>query len=149
MKGSDVVTSDDEKVGQVVGEFGDYLIVETGTVFKARHAVPKTYATPREDGACCLTVPKNVVLDSPKVEFDVDAVAEHYGLASAHAAPPTEGYGDIDPDETAWGPDQDAAAAGLPTAEQRRAQVREHRRHERLPSSSPGLLGNRRNPDLQ
>jgi hypothetical protein len=44
MEGYDVVTSDEDKLGQVVGEQGDFLIVEHGTLRKTRHAIPKTFA---------------------------------------------------------------------------------------------------------
>ena len=37
MEGYDVVTVDEHKVGKVVGEDGNYLIVEQGTLLKSKH----------------------------------------------------------------------------------------------------------------
>ena len=37
MEGYDVVTVDEHKIGKVVGESGDYLIVEQGTLLKSKH----------------------------------------------------------------------------------------------------------------
>lgn len=151
VEGWDVVTSDDDKVGQVVAVRGEYLIVESGLLIKTRHALPTQFATPRSDGrSVCITVTKDLVSDSPKVgadgAMDEQAVAEHYGLASRGEAPRTEGYGDVVSDaDPSWTADSDAAAAGLEPAEQQRAEIREG--GERLPEpDSPALLGNR-NPD--
>ena len=44
MEGFEVITSDDAKAGRVVDVRGDNLIVEHGTIFKSRHAVPQTFA---------------------------------------------------------------------------------------------------------
>src|SRR5215204_908174 len=41
MEGYDVVTMDDQKVGTVVGESGDFLLVEHGLLRKAKHALPR------------------------------------------------------------------------------------------------------------
>ncbi len=151
VEGWDVVTSDDDKVGRVVAVTSEYLIVEQGLLIKSRHAVPKQFATPRSDGrSVCVTVPKDLVSDSPKVDsaghMEEQAVAEHYGLTTPGEAAPTEGYGDIVSDaDPAWTAESDAAAAGLQPAEQERAEIRSG--GERLPEpSSPALLGNR-NPD--
>lgn len=147
MQGFQVVTSDHDKVGRVVGEVDDWLIVEQGTVFKSRHPLPKTFTTVLQDSReVCVNIPKDMIHDSPKVDdedgFDRQAAAAHYGLADAFEQPPTEGYGDTEPGDPAWGPDVDAQAAGMAPAEQRRAQIREGVRHERQ-RSSPGLLGGR------
>ena len=40
MEGYDVVTINDEKVGTIAGESGDFLIVEHGLLKKAQHALP-------------------------------------------------------------------------------------------------------------
>lgn len=85
MRGYDVVTHDDEKVvGHVVDKIGRNYIVEQGLLRKTKHAVPEEFATLDEAGErLVLTVPKELVNDSPKVNGDVDetAVAAHYGLA--------------------------------------------------------------------
>src|SRR5215208_3327296 len=49
MNGYDMVTVDDDKIGTIVGTHGDYLIVESGTLRKSRHAVPTTFAHPLDD----------------------------------------------------------------------------------------------------
>ena len=40
MEGYEVVTVDEHKIGKVVGESGDYLIVEQGTLLKSKHRAP-------------------------------------------------------------------------------------------------------------
>jgi hypothetical protein len=82
MHGHDVVTSDDHKLGHVVGERDDCLIVESGHVFKSKHAIPRAFAH-EVDGTMRVTVGKDVFDSSPKVDddtFDHDAILTHYGL---------------------------------------------------------------------
>jgi hypothetical protein len=148
MEGWDVVTTDGDKLGRVVGEAGEYLIVEQGHLIKSRHPVPKTFAHPREDKReVCLSVPKQVLHGAPKVEkdneFDRQAAARYYGLAAAMPDAPTEGYGDSEPDDPARSADQDADIAGQLAAEEQRARIRTRKHHDRAPSS-PGLLGERK-----
>jgi hypothetical protein len=85
MHGYEVVTHDDEKVvGHVVDKVGRNYIVEQGLLRKTKHAVPEDFARLDEAGErLVLTVPKELVDDSPTVNGDVDenAVAAHYGLA--------------------------------------------------------------------
>jgi hypothetical protein len=85
MNGYNVVTHDDEKVvGHVVDKVGENYIVEQGLLRKTKHAVPEQFAELDEVGErLVLSVPKELVEDSPKVNGDVDedAVARHYGLA--------------------------------------------------------------------
>ena len=150
MEGYDVVTSDDCKYGQVVGVQEGHLIVEHGTLRKSRHAVPETFANADEsEHVVHLTVSKEILDGSPKLEngtIDRQAVAEHYGLAESTAAPETEGYGDMLPDDPATSADTDAIAAGRETADQQRAEIREGGigpgGEEEL-GASPGLLGDR------
>ena len=84
MEGYDVVTIDDEKVGTVAGESGDYLIVEHGLIRKSKHALPRQFAHV-DDGEqqVRITVGKEIFLDSPELDGDLDeqAVREYYGLA--------------------------------------------------------------------
>ena len=150
MEGYDVVTSDDCKYGQVVGVQEGHLIVEHGTLRKSRHAIPETFAT--ADGSehvVHLTVSKEIVDASPKVgngTLDHQAIAEHYGLAEGTAAPETEGYGDVLPDDPAQSAETDAIASGRETAVERRAEIREGGLGpggEDEVESSPGLLGDR------
>ena len=107
MNGYDVVTTEDEKVGTIVGEQGDFLIVEHGTLRKSKHALPRELAHVDEgEQQVRITVPKDMFCDSPKVNGELDrvAVAEHYGLVEHFADEPT-GDGD-EPDENAYPDDE-------------------------------------------
>jgi hypothetical protein len=154
MQGYTVVTSDDCKVGHVVGEVGDNLIVEHGTILKSRHPLPRAFAHVDEaERVVRTTVTKSVIEDAPKIhgdgsDLDALAVARHYGLAAGEVAPETLGYGDVDPDDPAYGVEADRAASGMPMPEQQRATAREHMRSGSGQSAppSPGLLGSR-NPE--
>jgi hypothetical protein len=137
MEGYDVVTTDDEKVGKVVGTHGDNLIVEQGMLRKSKHALPRSFAEV-DDGeqVVRMTVTKDVFCDSPKIEdgtVDEQAVAEHYGLTFATA---------VDPPGHA---EQDALRGDVPTAPQERMNVREGEStgEAGLPGESPALLGDR------
>lgn len=149
MEGFEVVTSDDHKFGHVAGVEGDYVVVEHGTLRKAKHAIPQAFVHADEsEQAVRLSVSKEIVESSPKLEngsFDRRAVAEHYGLAEATPAPETEGYGDVLPDDPGRSADEEAVLAGRETADQQRAEIREggmQPGQEDL-GSSPGLLGDR------
>ena len=149
MEGFEVVTSEEDKLGQVVGAEGDYLIVEHGTLRKTRHAIPKTFAHADEgEGIVRVTVSKEIVESSPKIEngsIDQQAVAEHYGLASAADAPGTEGYGETVPDDPARTAEEQEARTGVTTAPEERIEIRERMEQSgdaEIPSS-PGLLGDR------
>ena len=130
LQGYDVITSDDSKFGRVAGTIGDNLIVEHGHLFKSRNAVPLTFAEADDDAKTVrLTVPKAVVEDAPRVEdgeVDERAVAEHYGLAAAYAAPETEGYGVIEPDDPAFAAETESIRAGIMPGPQQRLQARRH-----------------------
>ena len=94
MNGQDVITSDDHKLGTVVGERDGCAIVETGHVFKARHAIPTEFLHDHE-GVLRATVSKDMIDDSPKVDgddFDPEAVKLYYGLGD-------QGVVDPDPNE--------------------------------------------------
>ena len=92
MQGYNVVTHDDEKViGHVVDKVGGYYIVEHGTLRKSKHALPETFAQLDEAGQrLVITVPKELVTGSPKVNgaVDEDAVAAHYGLTDTSVDDP-------------------------------------------------------------
>jgi hypothetical protein len=147
VQGSPVVTSDNHKAGHVVGEEGDYLIVETGTLRKHKHVLPKTFATER-DGEICATVTWDILKDSPEVDgngnIDHDAVAEHYGLAEHYEEPSTEGYGEMVADDPAY------TDAGVATAERGRVAIREKLADtsaDRPDHPSPGITGGDRYRD--
>lgn len=87
MEGYAVVTTDDKRVGHVVGMEGDYYIVESGSVLgKSRHPVPKEYATVDATRECVLIrISTEVLRGAPKLgrdgRFDETAAADYYGLA--------------------------------------------------------------------
>jgi hypothetical protein len=128
MDGYEVKTSDDATAGRVVGERGDALVVETGTVFKHRHVLPRVFvAVDEAEGVVRSTLSKQMIEDSPRMEdgeVDDDAVMQHYGLVGTEVAPPTQGYGEVNADDPAWTADQQALRDGLEPAEQQRARIR-------------------------
>jgi hypothetical protein len=142
MKGYDVVTVDDEKVGTVVGESGDYLIVEHGLLRKSKRALPRRFAHV-EDGEeqVRITVGKETFLDSPELDGDLDeqAVGEYYGLAPSEG-PGTEGYGVTERGDPARSSQEQAQRAGVEPAEEAKARIREG---EPELEESPALLGDR------
>jgi hypothetical protein len=82
MEGQTIVTSDDHKLGTVIGERDDCVIIETGHVFKTTHALPREFIH-EIDGELRATVPKSAVDESPKVDlehWDCEAIKVHYGL---------------------------------------------------------------------
>jgi hypothetical protein len=154
MEGFEVITSDDAKAGHVVGVRGDNLIVEHGTIFKSRHALPQTFVDVDEsERVVRASVSKQILESSPKLEdgeVDERAVAEHYGLAEGIEAPPTEGYGETVPDDPAWGAERDRQSAGMAATEEERARIRSGTEPGEGPLddiSSPGITGGDRARD--
>jgi hypothetical protein len=146
LEGYDVVTTEDEKVGKVVGTRGDYLIVESGTLMKSKHLLPQTFADVDEsEGVVRTSIAKDMIVDSPKVngEADETAIADHYGLAAGSDAPLTEGYGETVPDDPALGAEAQAERAGITPAPKQRAEAREGSDESGLPEESPALLTDR------
>ena len=154
MEGYEVITSDDAKAGHVVEVRGDNLIVEHGTLFKSRHALPRTFVEVDDgDRVVRASVSKQILEASPKLddgEVDERAVAEHYGLAGGDEAPPSEGYGETVADDPAWGAERDRERAGMTATEEERARIRSGAEPGQgaLDSvSSPGLTGGDRTRD--
>ena len=90
MQGQNVVTSDDQKLGTIVAERDGFAIVESGHMFKSRHAIPTDFLHEHED-VVRATVGKDVVHDSPKVDgdtFDEYSVKMHYGLIEVNVVDP-------------------------------------------------------------
>lgn len=147
MNGYDVVTTEEEKVGKIVGEQGTYLIVEHGTLRKSKHAVPREFAHVDEgEKRVRITVAKEVFHDSPKVdgELDEQGVAEYYGLASSSPAPGTEGYGVTAEGDPSRSSEEQGRRDGVMPAAEERAQIREGAQDGAgLPAESPALLGDR------
>ena len=83
MEGRQVVTSDAEGLGTVVAERDGCVIVETGHIFKSKHAIPHDFLHEQEDGVLHATVAREMISGSPKVDvddFDGGAIRRHYGL---------------------------------------------------------------------
>ena len=124
MDGYDLITSDDKRLGHVIGTSGDNVIVEHGHLRKTRHAVPQTFIDVHDDdGVVRTTLSKQLIEDSPKVPDDGDVdeaeIAAYYGLASGdQTAPATEGYGALEADDPA------RLNPGIVAAEQERAAIR-------------------------
>jgi hypothetical protein len=145
MEGYDVVTVDDHKIGKVVGESGQFLIVEQGALLKSKHPLPREFAhIDDSEQQVRVTVPKEIVSDSPKIDddFDEQAAAEYYGLGPS-SGPGTEGYGTSDAGDPSRSSEEQAARQGLEPAEEERARIREGVGESGLPESSPALLGDR------
>jgi len=107
MQGYEVRTIDDDMIGHVAADDGDFLIVEHGRLMKTKHALPKAFAeVDADEKVVRTTLSKELIDDSPKVNGELDrvAVAEHYGLVEHFAAEPTSD-GD-DPDEIAYPDDE-------------------------------------------
>jgi hypothetical protein len=150
MQGYTVVTSDDAKVGDVVGEAGENLIVELGHLMKSRHPLPRAFAHPDDDAQIVrTTVSKSILQDSPKVKADGSdldelEVARYYGLASGDPAPETLGDGVLVPDDPARSIEVDREASGMPAPEEERVAAGENvDAGEPVGPESPGLLGDR------
>ena len=133
MTGYDVVSIDDHKVGHVVATKGDYVVVEHGAIFKAKHAVPSELTHVDDDGKIVhLTVSKEVFSESPKVDEDFDQrrVAAYYGLGEGYEAPETEGYGETLPDDPAISAEVQGRAEGVESPIEERASTRASLRPE-------------------
>src|ERR687886_754089 len=67
VEGYDVITSDEHKLGHVVGTIGDNVIVEHGTLRKTKHAVPRAFVHADDaEEVVRLTITKELVEESPK-----------------------------------------------------------------------------------
>jgi hypothetical protein len=121
MDGYDVLTCDDEKVGHVIDDDGDYLIVEHG-LLKTKHALPHTFAEVEPEGKIVrTTLSKQLIHDSPKVGdgYDRHEIAEYYGLAEGYDDPVTRGDGELLPDDPARSAEEDAVRAGVDPVQER------------------------------
>jgi hypothetical protein len=146
MEGFEVVTSDDSKIGHVAEVRDGHVIIEHGLLKKTRHAVPETFAhTADGEQIVRLSVSKEIVESSPKLEKSIDtqAVAEHFGLAEGTPAPETEGYGELLPDDPARSADQDLLRAGGRPADQERAEIREGGLDAERDGTTTGYLSDR------
>ena len=122
-----VVTSDDHKLGTVVDERDSCVIIESGHVFKTKHAIPREFLH-EVDGQLRATVTKDVVDDSPKVDldnWDCSNVRLHYGL---------DGPFEVDPDaDGTENAETDAARAGIKPAPAQRIDAMEENDPNAMP----------------
>jgi len=152
MRGYELVTLDDDKVGRICEEEGDFLIVEHG-IFKTKHAVPRSFVEIDDTTECArTTLSKQLIHSSPKVhngDHDLQAIAEHYGLAQGYEDPLTRGYGDVLPDDPARTAEEDAVKAGVDPIGQRVATREALSSHNPDPPKydSPGMTGGDRYRD--
>jgi hypothetical protein len=153
MEGYDVLTVDDDKVGHVIEQDGDYLIVEHG-LLKTKHALPRTFAEVEADAKIVrTTLSKQLIHDSPKVgdDYDRQEIAEYYGLAEGYEDPVTRGAGDILPDDPARSAEEDAVRAGIdPVHERLKVRAGMTSGHGDLDrGNSPGITGGDRFRDAK
>jgi hypothetical protein len=143
MEGYDVVTIDDEKVGTVAGESGDFLIVEHGMLRKSKRALPRQLAHLDPDAQQVrISVGKEIFLDSPELDdgnLDERAISEYFGLAPSEG-PGTEGYGATDRGDPSRSSEEQALRDGGEPTEAERARIREG---EPDLEESQALLGDR------
>jgi hypothetical protein len=128
MEHQTVVTSDDQKLGTVIDERDNCVVIETGHVFKTKHAIPRDFLH-EVDGVLRATVTKDVIDDSPKVDleqWDCSAVRLHYGL---------DGPFEVDPDPNGLeNAETDARRVGLKPAAAERIDVMEGNDADTMPA---------------
>jgi hypothetical protein len=129
MNDYEVIGSDGEKVGHVVAQEGDLIILERGHLRKHRYALPRTFVEVDEEaGVVRTTLSKQLIEDSPEVDddgVDEQQIAAYYGLAGGYEQPDTLGYGVTDPNDPAFGADSQTRRAGIIPPEEKRARMRE------------------------
>jgi len=110
LEGQTVVGSDDHQLGTVVAARDNCVIIESGHVFKSKHAIPREFLH-ETNGELRATVTKEVVDGSPKIDlerWDCSEVRLAYGL---------DGPFDVDPDPNGLeSAETDAARAGMKPA---------------------------------
>jgi hypothetical protein len=123
-----VVTTDGDKLGTVVEERDNCVVIESGHVFKTKHAMPREFLH-EVDGELRATVTKDVVDASPKVDlehWDCAAVRLYYGL---------DGPFEVDPDpDGTESAETDALRRGLKPAPVERLEVLEGHDPNALPA---------------
>jgi hypothetical protein len=124
MEGYQVITSDDEVLGEVARLDGDYIIVEHRHLLKEHHyAIPKAFAHADDsEKVVQLTVSKPLVEDAPEVtdgEFDREAIEAHYGLVDTRSP-------ELDPDDPEGTEEWEEQRLGREPAGERRAKMLRH-----------------------
>jgi hypothetical protein len=92
MEGYEVYDRVGEHCGRVVEERDDYLIVESGWLFKTERALPRVLTTLGDGHRVDLVVTRELVDDSPALgnDIDRDALAAYYAEAIAFAQHSTD-----------------------------------------------------------
>jgi hypothetical protein len=104
LNGQDVISSDDRKLGHVVGERDNCAIVEHGHVFKTRRAIPLSLME-ESGGMMKAAITKDVFDSSPNAadrRWNKDEILMHYGsmgstMIDPAAMPIGAGIRDADP----------------------------------------------------
>src|SRR5688572_13445106 len=145
VEGFDVLTFDGDKAGTIVGKEGAYLVVEQGAIFKHRRLLPESFATVDDaEGVVRTTVSRELLDGAPELDGTVDerAVALHFGLAGGEDEPETLGYGDVAPDDPAWGAEHDGRRSGRVSGDEQRVQIQQHQGAGEGPNdAAPRRLG--------
>ena len=132
MEGYDVLTSDDDKVGRVVGRRGAVPVVETGHLLKrstrSRRRSPTRTRRSASSGSRSRGTSSH---DSPKVSDDDFDEAEVASTTASQRATrrrrPSRPPASSSPTIPAISAEQEGARHGIEPAEQRRAEIRENR----------------------
>jgi hypothetical protein len=129
--GYEVVTSEGDVIGHVVGRAGENFVVEHGRLHRVHHALPLAYADVDEEAhKVRTTLSKQMIEESPRLKDADDPtdreIAVYYGLASGFAQPDTKGEGVVNPDDPALGAEQQAFRSGVRGGQRGRAYMRDH-----------------------
>jgi hypothetical protein len=123
-KGYVVLTSDDERLGEVIDESGGNLVVQHGLLFKHRRALPMAFAHVDDtEQVVRTTLSKQMIVDSPDLKEheppDEQEIAAYYGLAEFDS-PPAAAY-----EDAALSAEHVDRRLGRTPPEEERARVRE------------------------
>jgi hypothetical protein len=128
MEGQTVVGSDDHKLGTVIDERDNCVIIETGHVFRTKHAIPREFLHDH-GGELRATVTKEVVDDSPKIDLD------RWDCAEVRLAYGLDGPFEVDPDPNGVeSAETDFARAGLRPAPAERLDTMQERDANAVPA---------------
>lgn len=88
-EGQVIVGSDDRKIGRVAGEEDGCVLVQTGHVFKATHAMPKEFVH-LIDGELRATIAREIVEGSPAIgdDWNPREVLLYYGIGGPYRIDP-------------------------------------------------------------
>jgi hypothetical protein len=121
MEGYDVITSDESKVGHVVGESNGCAIVENGLIRHTRHVVPLEFLHLDESAENYRTsLSKEMIHEAPEADgdgnFDAVEVSTYYGVGQEPDTPDSTSKFHAAGDETPFvdtRPDPNELAGGF------------------------------------